>query len=144
MQVRTLTAVNQIGHEDHPQLNTTIIAAGRDDGEQGHHVRHQKQQQRADQHAEAGEQQAAHRNAGTARQDTKLPVRMLLHRQAVQHAGAGEDPLLAEDIAEVSATKLITAAAAAARPWRTASRRAGLRRHPGHEATAMITTIDSR
>lgn len=53
-------------------------------------------------------------------------------------------PLLAEDIAEVSATKLITAAAAGSQPWRTASEGAGLRRHPGHEATAMITTIDSR
>ena len=92
MQVRTLTAVNQIGHEDHPPAeHHHNRRQGRDDGEQGHHVRHQKQQQRADQHAEAGEQQAAHRNAGTARQDTKLPVRMLLHRQAVQHAGAGED-----------------------------------------------------
>ena len=68
---------------------------------------------------------------------------MLLHRQAVQHAGAG-DPLLAEDIAEVSATKLITAAAAGSPAGEQRHEGAGLRRHPGHEATAMITTIDSR
>lgn len=54
-------------------------------------------------------------------------------------------PLLAEDIAEVSATKLITAAAAGS-PALANSVTKGLvsADTPGHEATAMITTIDSR
>ena len=97
-----------------PQLNTTIIAArGRDDGEQGHHVRHQKQQQRADQHAEAGEQQAAHRNAGTARQDTKLPVRMLSPPTGRTACGCWRRPRCWPRTSPRSAPqRLITAAAA--------------------------------
>ena len=92
MQIRTLVAIHQISHQNHPPAEYHHNRRQRRHNcEQRHHVRHQEQQQRAAEHAEAGEQQATHRNTRGARQNAELAVGMFLYRQAVQHAGTGVD-----------------------------------------------------